>query len=169
LPHFATAAAAVEPGIVMARRYIQSYMERSLMKKTVCLIALLLLAAPFAFAGDQDFTLVNETGLVIDQLYCSPSESKDWEEDILGTEVLEDGEKAEITFSRDETARNWDLMIVDEDGDKVVWDEIDLLEAESITLYYENGRPTAKIMTAEEDEDDSAGDADTDDDSEDED
>jgi hypothetical protein len=138
------------------------------MKKTACLIALLLMAAPFAFAGDQDFTLVNETGLTIDQLYCSPSASKDWEEDILGTGILEDGEKAGITFSRGETARNWDLLIVDEDGDKIVWEEIDLLEAETIVLYYENGQPTAKIETAEEDEDDSAGDADTDEDSEDE-
>jgi hypothetical protein len=131
------------------------------MKRTACLIVLLLTAAASAFAGDQDFTLVNETGLTIDQLYCSPSDSKDWEEDILGTDVLADGENAEISFSREETARNWDLLIVDEDGDKIVWDEIDLLEAETITLYYENGQPTAKIETA--DDDDSAGDADSED------
>jgi hypothetical protein len=47
---------------------------------------------------------------------------------------------------------------VDEDGDKIYWEEIDLLDAETIILYYENGKPTAKILTA--DEDDSAAEAD---------
>jgi hypothetical protein len=132
--------------------------KRKNMKRTAVFIAFLLMTASSVIAGDQDFILVNETGLTIDQFYCSPSASKDWEEDVLGTDVLENGEKAEITFSREETARDWDLLIVDEDGDKIYWEEIDLLDAETIILYYENGKPTAKILTA--DEDDSAAEAD---------
>jgi hypothetical protein len=124
------------------------------MKRNAVFIAFLLMAASSVIAGDQDFILVNQTGLTIDQFYCSPSESKDWEEDVLGTDVLENGEKVEINFSREETARAWDLLIVDEDGDKIYWEEIDLLEAETIILYYENGKPTARIMTADDDEDD---------------
>jgi len=120
------------------------------MKKTAGLIILLLLAVAPAFAGDQDFTLVNETGLTIDQLYCSPTTTNVWEEDILGVDVLKDGEKVHITFSRDEKAGDWDLMIVDEEGDKIYWKDIDLLEAETITIYYKDGTPTVEIQKAED-------------------
>jgi hypothetical protein len=125
------------------------------MKKTAGLIVLLLTAIAPAFAGDQDFTLVNDTGLTIDQLYCSPTETKDWEQDVLGVDVLKDGEKVEIKFSRDEKAKDWDLMIVDEQGDKIYWTDIDLFEAETITLYYKDGKPTAEIKKAEDAEEES--------------
>jgi hypothetical protein len=126
------------------------------MKKSAGLIVLLLLAVAPAFAGDQDFTLVNETGLTVDQLYCSPTTTNVWEEDILGVDVLKDGEKVEVKFSRDEKAAEWDLMIVDEEGDKIEWTEINLLEAETITLYYKDGKPTAEIQKAEEEADEPA-------------
>jgi hypothetical protein len=138
------------------------------MKKTAGLVILFLMALMPVFAGDQDFTLVNDTGLTIDQLYCSPTTTKDWEEDVLGVDVLKDGEKVEIKFSRDIKAAEWDLMIVDQEGDKIYWTEINLLEAETITLYYKDGKPTAEIKKAEEDNDDSAekGDVEKDDDKE---
>ena len=65
--------------------------------------------------------------MTIDQLYCSPTKVNDWEEDILGVDVLEDGEEVNITFSRDEETRHWDIMIVDKDE-----------------------KPTAEIQTVEE-------------------
>jgi len=120
------------------------------MRKIAGYLILLLLAAAPSFAGDQDFTLINETGLTIDQVYISPTTTTDWEEDILGQDFLKDGEKVHITFSRDTKAREWDLMIVDEDGDKIYWNDLDLIEAETITLYYEKGKPTASIKTVEE-------------------
>ncbi len=105
-----------------------------------------------AFAGQQDFVLVNQTGLTIDQFYCSPTTIQNWEEDVLGVDVLEDEASVEINFSRDEEACNWDLLIVDEEGDKIVWSNINLCEAARITLYYENGKPTAQIERAEAEE-----------------
>src|SRR6185436_11050352 len=47
-------------------------------------------------AADQDFTLVNDTGVVIDKLYVSPHDSDDWEEDILGKDTLASGESLDI-------------------------------------------------------------------------
>lgn len=111
-------------------------------------IVAVMLAAVAAFSGDQDFTLVNETGLTINEIYCSPTTTKDWEEDVLGVDVLANGEEVEISFSRDEDACDWDLMIVDEDGDKIYWTDFDLCEAMTITLYYEDGKPTAEIENA---------------------
>lgn len=115
-------------------------------------IVLILGLACSVFAGQQDFILVNQTGLTIDQFYCSPTTAQDWEEDVLGVDVLADEESVEINFDRDEEACNWDLLIVDEEGDKIVWSNINLCEAARITLYYENGKPTAQIEKAEADE-----------------
>ncbi|MBN1894928.1 hypothetical protein JW906_10555 [bacterium] len=125
---------------------------------------LVILSACAVFAGDQDFILVNETGLTIDQLYCSPTTTKDWEEDVLGVDVLEDGENVVIRFSRDEDACEWDLKIVDEDGDNIIWTDIDLCKAETITLYYEDGEPTALIQNVDEDEEDEEAEEDEEDD-----
>ena len=114
------------------------------------LMAVVLFFAVAVMAGDQDFELVNETGLTIDEFYCSPVETNSWEEDVLGVDVLEDGDSVEITFSRDEEACDWDLKIVDEEGDEIYWRSIDLCKAMTITLYYENGKPTAEIENVPE-------------------
>lgn len=92
-----------------------------------------------------DFTLVNKTGLTISELYVSPAHSTEWEEDVLGRDVLKHNESLEITFSRKEKTCAWDMKIVDEDDDEIVWENFDLCKAEEITLMYERGKPTARI------------------------
>lgn len=106
--------------------------------------------AAAVFAGDQDFTLVNQTGLTIMEFYCSPTSTNEWEEDVLGADTLASGDSLQISFSRGEEACSWDLKIKDEDSDEIVWMEIDLCQAAVITLYYENGTPTAEIENTEE-------------------
>jgi hypothetical protein len=101
--------------------------------------------SPAVMAGDQDFTLINKTGLTIDELYVSPTSVNDWEEDVLGVDTLANGAKIDIKFSRKESVCSWDMKIVDEDGDEVVWTKLDLCKAEEITLNYANGKPTAII------------------------
>jgi hypothetical protein len=105
----------------------------------VGVIAGLLVGPLPAQAGTQDFTLVNDTGLSIVQLFISPSNTQDWEEDVLGVDVLEDGESADIEFSPQAKAEVWDMMIVDDDGDKVVWKGLRLNEISQVTLHYEKG------------------------------
>ena len=92
-----------------------------------------------------DFTLQNRTGLTIQELYVSPDESDDWEEDVLGRDVLKHNESIDITFSRSEKTCDWDLKIKDEDGDEIEWDSLDLCAASHITLLYQNNKPTAVI------------------------
>ena len=98
-----------------------------------------------ARAGQQDFTLNNNTGLDIAEVYVSPSEANDWEEDILGDESLGDGEEADIRFERSETAEKWDLKIVDEEGETVIWKGLNLLTAHRVTLLYAGNKPTAEV------------------------
>jgi len=90
-----------------------------------------------AVAGDQDFAVINATGYTISELYVSPVKSNDWEEDILGRDVLTDGERTDITFSRSEDICKWDLKVVYEDDDSSAeWGSLDLCEISVVTLKY---------------------------------
>jgi hypothetical protein len=44
------------------------------------------------------FTLINSTSRVLEEFYASPPSTNDWEEDILGVDVLNPGESVEITI-----------------------------------------------------------------------
>jgi hypothetical protein len=106
--------------------------------------ALSIMLMPTAFAqGKQDFTLINKTGLVINELYVGPSSSEDWGEDILGQDTLDDGASTEIVFSPRTRSAKWDLRVVDENGKAYSWYNINLLEISQITLYYKNGKTWA--------------------------
>jgi hypothetical protein len=110
-----------------------------LMKRAVLilLVAFLLLGIGISsnvFAGIQDFTLVNRTGVTIYNLYISPANSDDWEGDVLKDSVLTNGESIKINFSgRYETY--WDIMIKDKYGNKRIWENLDLSKIIKITLY----------------------------------
>lgn len=92
-----------------------------------------------------DFTLVNKTGLTIEQIYVSPSDDDEWGEDVMGKDVLDNGESVDIEFSRKETTCSWDLKIVYEKQNSVTWTKLNLCTANEITLRYENKKPTAVI------------------------
>ena len=112
----------------------------------LCLSAVLLLAnSSKALAGDQDFTLVNSTGVEIHALYVSPADQEEWGSDILGKETLADGESAEITFSPKEESAKWDLRVEDGKGNSIEWSDLDLTEISKVTLNYENGKASADV------------------------
>ncbi|HEV2913334.1 MAG TPA: hypothetical protein VGX92_08460 [Pyrinomonadaceae bacterium] len=112
----------------------------------VVLCALSMLLVPTAFTqGRQDFTLVNDTGVTINELYVSPHSSNDWEEDVLGQDQLADGESVNIHFSRSEKAAKWDLKVTDKEGNSIEWANLNLLEISKVTLHYENGRAWADV------------------------
>lgn len=94
-------------------------------------------ATAAAAQGRQDFTLVNKTGYTIDQVYVAPSTSDDWEEDVLGRDVLENGQQVHITFSRSTQTCNWDLQVVYDDGEKAEWTKFNLCQISSISISYD--------------------------------
>lgn len=94
--------------------------------------------------GAKGFTLVNMTGAEIHALYITPSDSKDWQDDILGVDTLADGAKADITFTRGEKVPSWDLRIEDAEGAYIEWADLKLSEAKKVTLHLKNGKATAE-------------------------
>ena len=101
--------------------------------------ATLAVAVP-AHAQDakQDFQLVNKTGYELKALYVAPSKSEDWQEDVLGQDVLGDGSAVNIHFSPKTKTCNFDLKVTySEDDSNAVWEKIDLCTVEKITIHYD--------------------------------
>ncbi|MCU1265979.1 MAG: argininosuccinate lyase [Acidobacteria bacterium] len=121
-------------------------MIKTQIQKLIAIVAVSFLVASMASAqGKQDFTLHNNTGVEIHKLFISPHDVNEWEEDILGKDTLADGETLEINFSRKETAKLWDLKIVDKEGTSIEWENLNLLEISEVTLHFKDGKATAEV------------------------
>lgn len=111
----------------------------------LALMALAPLAANPAAAqqGRQDFVLVNRTGYELSHVFVSPTKSNDWQQDVMGQDTLDDGERVEIKFSRAATTCRWDLKVVYTiDDSSAVWSNIDLCKVERITIRYNKSTDT---------------------------
>ncbi len=93
-------------------------------------------------AGEQDFDLVNKTGLEIVALYISEHDDDKWGDDVLGIETLPTGRYTTITFSGYK-ATDWDLRVDDADGNSHELFKVNLKEIETIELFYKNGEFTS--------------------------
>lgn len=82
----------------------------------------------------QDFTLVNNTGHTVMTLNVSPSNSDEWGPDILGRDVLPNGESAQITFERAGDQCEWDIRATYDDGDTTDARGANLCELATVTL-----------------------------------
>jgi hypothetical protein len=107
-------------------------------------VLLVLLAAGPVTAGEQDFILVNRTGVEIYELYIRPTGADDWQEDVLSVDTLPDGQEIEIDFAPDEEADYWNIRVVDGEGDGIDWPEVNLTEISTIVLSFEDGLPVAR-------------------------
>lgn len=106
--------------------------------------ALLVSLSVLAFAGQQDFEVKNATGVTVEKIYVSETSKDEWEEDVMGQDVLKDGESVEIKFDRDTEACKFDLKAVDEDGDEMIFTGLDLCTISKVTLYWKDGKPYAE-------------------------
>lgn len=107
------------------------------MMALISAVVVSVIAATAALAqGKQNFTLVNQTGYTIDQVYVSPSKSDSWDEDVMEMDVLPNNTEVDINFSRKEKACMWDLKVVYDDGETAEWDGINLCEISTIAISY---------------------------------
>jgi len=86
--------------------------------------------------GKQDFTLVNKTGYDIAEVYVSPTKADEWGEDVMGRDLLEDGARVNIVFSRKEKTCRWDLKVIYDDEEEAQWANFNLCEVSVITIHY---------------------------------
>lgn len=100
-------------------------------------------AAP-AMAGTQDFRLVNQTGVEIYNLYISEASNENWEEDVLGEDVLPSDGSLFIQFSG-RSACMWDMLVTDDEGGSVTWEAIDLCESSVVVLMCDDNECWAEF------------------------
>ena len=108
-------------------------------------VAMFVTATAMARAGKQDFVLNNETGVEIHELYVSPVETDEWEEDVLGVDTLPDGDSVKITFDDRDKHVHWDLKVVDSKGNSIEWHDLNLIEIAEVTLHYKDGKAWANV------------------------
>ncbi|MBE9145266.1 hypothetical protein [Planktothrix mougeotii] len=119
------------------------------MSKFRVLIGLTLLLSLFATGAKAQtqsvkFTLVNGTSRTLESFYASPPSTSDWEEDILGVDVLPPGESTEITINDGREDCNYDFKGVlgpSDDGSvgrgALIQSAVNVCDGGSYT-YYEN-------------------------------
>ncbi|WP_302955439.1 zinc ribbon domain-containing protein [[Clostridium] scindens] len=85
--------------------------------------------------------VLNNTGVDIYEFYSSVAEVDDWEEDILGEEILYDGESLIVDFSFETDQTKWDFAIVDSDDNMIEFYDMDFSECNKsgavLTLEYD--------------------------------
>ena len=106
-------------------------------------LACLGLATAAAAADAGEITVVNRTGKPIYSLFISPVDSEDWEEDVLGVDVLPDGEAVHVAFTgyADDQC-SFDVLATNEDGDEWLLPDVDLCSVSEVVV-------TAKYIRAE--------------------
>ena len=110
-------------------------MKIHFLKAAVIAAACVLVQSP-AFAGQQDFEILNKTGYPIKHLYVSENNSNAWDEDVLGRDVLGDGESFELAFAKGDTTCKWDMKVVYDDGEASVWQALNLCKISKLTLRW---------------------------------
>jgi hypothetical protein len=94
--------------------------------------AIPLLATP-ALADDRDFTLVNDSKMVVNELYVSTVQTDDWEEDVLGSDVLDSGASTTVNFDAGVSGNCfYDIKIVAGGSREFTGSHINLCEASSV-------------------------------------
>lgn len=104
-------------------------------------------AAVFAFALaahaiDRDFTVVNNTGNTIVNLYASPTTTTTWGADLLGSDVLANGASVMLHYTPSMYRGQcvFDIKIVDSDNAQHVVNAINLCTITTVTFSTVNGQ-----------------------------
>src|SRR5437762_512876 len=97
--------------------------------------ALCLVGFSFAAeAADVKFDLVNNSARAIKNFFTSPTETANWEEDVLGEETIPPGQTDTVTISTAGDQCLYDMRFIMEDDAELVVDGIDVCTLSSYTL-----------------------------------
>jgi hypothetical protein len=106
-----------------------------LSKAAFALMVAVLVAIPLkSFAADYYVDITNKTGYTIFYMYVSPDKSDSWEEDVLGDDVLSNGETQRVNLNGYKSPI-FDIRLVDEDDDSYTFWDVDVSERDiTVTL-----------------------------------
>ena len=93
----------------------------------------LLVAGTAAHAADRRVEIVNKTGMPLTHFYASNSGTSSWEEDILGRDVVADGDSVTININDGTGACKFDFKAVFESGASLEKGGIDVCQISTYT------------------------------------
>lgn len=93
--------------------------------RTLLIALVALCASSLAMAADYYVDVTNRTGYTIYYMYVSPGNSKSWEEDVLGDDVLMNGDTQRVNLTG-YTNPYFDIRLVDEDNDSYTFWNVDV-------------------------------------------
>ena len=96
---------------------------------------MLALTTTSAMAVERQVTINNQTSFTIVEFYASNTGTTDWEEDILGTDVLASGASVNINIDDGSGYCKFDFLAVFDDGDQVVSPDNNVCELDSFQLH----------------------------------
>lgn len=111
---------------------MENILQEGCMKKIVLSLFLTVLCAAALFAFDGYVIVTNDTGYDIFYLYVSHTDASDWGDDVLGNQVLSDGDSFRIDLE-DYPSSIFDIHAEDVDGDTYTRWSVDV-EVEDVTL-----------------------------------
>jgi hypothetical protein len=84
-----------------------------------------------ANALDRRVNIINETSSVIVEFYASSVGVREWEEDILGPDILESGASVVVNIDDGTGYCKYDFMAVFDDGEEVIKGDVNVCEISS--------------------------------------
>ncbi len=97
--------------------------------------------------SEQDFTLVNGTEYVIDEVYVAPTTAKTWGRDIMGDGVLAAGASKLVKFRSGTSNCMYNMMAKWADGTTSEWSaDLNLCEINKITLRYNKSTDVTTLV-----------------------
>ena len=102
--------------------------------------------APDTTFGKVKFSLANDTGFELEEVFLSPNNVDDWGANQLGTVRLPARTSRLIAFMSPAAGWcSWDFMTHDPKGVQLVWNDVDLCGETAVTLVYKNGTPSVRL------------------------
>ena len=86
-----------------------------------------------AIAANRHVDIVNDTGMTMAEFYASATGTDDWEEDILGSDTLANGEVFDIDIDDGTSACKFDFKAVFTDGSSHVRRSVDVCSISKFT------------------------------------
>jgi len=86
-------------------------------------------------AQNQNFSITNNTGMILVDVFISPSAADNWGSDVIPKDMILDGETFDFTFTGvDPEHCSWDIMFTADDGVQYYMRGVDLCSITTITL-----------------------------------
>lgn len=107
--------------------------NQQMLSAVALVLGLGMMSAP-TLAYDRGVTLDNQSSKTVEEFYGSNTGTQDWEEDVLGEDVLEPGEEVSIDFDDGTGYCMFDFKIVYSDGGEDFEERFNVCDYGTLTL-----------------------------------